>query len=157
MKTTNFISGVSLFLSFLFFWTTISSAQCDECSHPRVGLYDAQMLVPKPSGTGDSIVGWWTLQWPMAIVRATITASDPTRDCITWYSGAVVNARDLQGNRLHIGVEYYHLPPGGEVAGADYLLTGTVSGSGGSFTLTVTLETAVVTRGCFFRVRRLWI
>jgi hypothetical protein len=70
-------------------------------------------------------------------------AIDPSKDCISWYSGAVVNARDFHGDTLRVGVEYYNFPPAGEVAGADYILTGYISGSNGSFTLTVNLETAV--------------
>jgi hypothetical protein len=123
-------------------WTEISKAQCNDCSHPRLALYDAQMLVPSPP-TADSVVAWWTLQWPMAVVRSTLHNTDPTKDCVTWYDGALVNARDLYGDTLHIGIGYYNLPPAEEVVSADYLLTGSVSGSNGTFTLTVNLETAV--------------
>jgi len=142
MNLTRFLLKIS-FLPVCLLWTGSSTAQeCDQCSHPRVALYDAQMLVPKPS-TADSIINWWTLQWPMVVARATLHNDDPSRDCITWYDGALVNARDLQGNVLRYGPEYFNLPPDGEVNGADYLLTGSITSSGGTNTLTMVLETAV--------------
>jgi hypothetical protein len=140
MKLTSFLLKISFLLVFLL-WTGSSLAQdCDICSHPRLAFYDAQMP-PRPS-TADSIVTWWTLQWPMAVARVSLHNTDPTRDCITWYDGALVNARDLQGDTLRIGLEYFNYPPAGEV-NADYLLTGSITGSGGTYYLNLTLETAV--------------
>ncbi len=142
MNLTRSLLKISFLLVFLL-WTGSSTAQeCDQCSHPRVALYDAQMLVPKPS-TNDSIARWWTLQWPMRVARYALRYDDPTRDCITWYDGALTNARDLQGDTLRYGPSYFNLPPAGEVNSADYLLTGSVTGSGGTYTLNMVLETAV--------------
>jgi hypothetical protein len=142
MNGIKFCLRVGFLLTILLRSEVTIAQSCDQCSHPRLALYDAQILVPRPS-TADSIVAWWTLQWPMAVVRSTLYNTDPTKGCLTWYDGALVNARDLQGDTLRIGLGYYNLPPSGEMISADYLLTGSVSGSGGSFTLTVNLETAV--------------
>jgi hypothetical protein len=142
MNIIRFVLGKGLLLTFLLWTGTSTAQQCDQCSHPRVALYDAQILVPKPSAA-DSIIKWWTLQWPMVVARVTIHNEDPSRDCIIWYDGALVNARDVQGDTLRFGVGHLNLPSAGEVIGADYLLTGSITGSGETFTLNMVLETAV--------------
>jgi hypothetical protein len=133
---------IGFLLTLLLSTGTSIAQQCDQCSHPRVALYDAQILVPKPS-TADSIIAWWRLQWPMVVARVTLHNSDPSRDCITWYDGALVNARDVQGDTLRFGVGHLNIPSAGEVNGADYLLTGLITGSEGTYTLNMVLETAV--------------
>ena len=142
MKSAKLILTKGLLLYVFLATESAIARQCDVCSHPRIILYDAEMLVPRPSRV-DSLGGWWSLEWPISVARAALFNNDPTRDCVTWLDGAVVNARDLQGGTLLAGAGYFNLPPAGEVSGAEYLLTGRVSGSGQSFTLDLTLETAV--------------
>jgi hypothetical protein len=144
MSVTRYISAIGLILTLLLWTGTSTARQCDQCSKPRIAFYDARMLVPRPS-TADSIVKWWTLEYPMHLLRQAITdRSAPTRECISAHDGAMVNARDLQGDVLRFGVEYFNVPPPtGEVRSEEYLLSGFITSSGGIYTLNAVLETAI--------------
>ena len=115
---------------------------CDVCSHPRIIVYDANLLVPQPVRV-DSLLSWFALAWPMAVTKVTIEENDPTEECLTWYDAAVVNSRTFHGDTMYVGVGTLALPPAGPVNSADYLLTATVSGAGPTKTMIVNLETSV--------------
>ena len=115
---------------------------CDQCGRPRVALYDCDVQVPRPT-IPDSIPKWWTLSFPMAVARGEFMNNDPTRTCMTFLDGAMINANELQGGTLQFGNEYENLPPDGPVNSADYLITGSVAGSNGNYTLNLELQTAI--------------
>ena len=48
--------------------TAVFSQACDECSFPRVALYDCQVSAVRPDDP-VSIIAWQTLYWPAAAAR----------------------------------------------------------------------------------------
>jgi hypothetical protein len=68
--------------------------------------------------------------------------NDPTKDCITWLDGALINAIDLQGGVLKFGLDNANLPPTGSLYSSDYLIRSTVTGSQDSYIFTLILETS---------------
>jgi len=114
----------------------------DQCSHPRIGLYDSDVQLPFPT-SADSIIKWYSLFWPSAVAAGDFMNSDASKDCMTFYNGAVINAATLQGNTLKYGPGYANLPPAGEVGSVDYLIVSSVTNSGGLYTFTLQLQASV--------------
>lgn len=121
----------------------ISFAQeCGQCSVPKVVLYDFKVLPPRPA-TDSLILKWRELFWPGFNAKWKVRESETRTNCITWYDGAVINAKLLQDNKIKFGEEYSNLPPAGPLKGYDYILSGfTGEIGGGLYESTLTLETA---------------
>lgn len=116
---------------------------CDNCSNPRVALYDCHVNVPRPVENPDMIIAWQTLFWPSAAARGYFRTNDATKNCIVWIDGAMVNALDLQNGKLKFGSEYSNLPPAGPLNSSDYLITSKAQSRGSNYLFTLILETAV--------------
>ena len=112
---------------------------CDDCSLPRVALYDSDVQVPRPT-IPDSLVKWFQLFWVAGFAQGKFMNSDPSKGCITWLDGAMVNANSYQDGTLTFGTDYANVPPAGPVKSATYLITSTVTGSNGNYTFTLRLE-----------------
>ncbi len=121
---------------------TVFAQACDECSLPRVALYDCFIDVPRPADDPDAIIAWQTLYWPAAASRGYIRANDPTKNCLVWRDGAMINALELQNGKLKFGPEYSNLPPSGPINSIDYLITSKVESRGNNYVFTLFLETA---------------
>ncbi len=115
---------------------------CDNCSHPRVALYDCFVDVPRPADDPASIIAWQTLFWPSVAARGHMHTNDPTKNCIVWFDGGMVNALDLQNGKLKFGPEYSNLPAAGPLNSSDYLFTSKVQSRGDNYLFTLVLETA---------------
>jgi len=116
---------------------------CGDCSRPSIGLYDCYINIPRPTENPDSIVAWQTLFWPSAAARGYMRTNDPTKDCIGWRDGAMINAIDLQNGKLKFGYEYSNLPSPGPLKSSNYLITSKVQASGSKYIFTLVLETAI--------------
>jgi hypothetical protein len=118
------------------------SQSCDECSRPRIALYDSDIQAAFPS-TPDSIIQWYSLFWPSAVSNSRFMNNDVSKSCINYYDGAVINSAALQGNVLKFGNGYSNLPPAGEIASVDYLFVSSIVKNGNGFTLTLQLQASV--------------
>ncbi|MDP4176498.1 MAG: hypothetical protein Q8933_21140, partial [Bacteroidota bacterium] len=97
------------------------SQECGDCSRPRIALYDFEMKVEKPQA--DSLIlDWMELFWTGITARYNVRQNEPNSGCITWLSGAMMNASMLQGGTLTFGNTYTNLPPAGEL-NCDYILS----------------------------------
>lgn len=130
---------LSTFIILLIGAGTVHAQQCDQCSHPRIGFYDCDVMVPRPANA-DSVPGWWTLAFPGAVAEDQFMNNDPSKSCITIYNGALMNALVLQGGTLKYGHEYANLPPAGPINTVDYLIVESVTGSNGSYQFTLQLQ-----------------
>jgi hypothetical protein len=133
------MKAFSLFTVLLLLSIASFSQTCDECSRPHIALYDCDVQVARPT-VDTEIIAWYNLFWPSAVARSTMHNSDPTKDCIVWLDGALINARELQGGVFKFGQEYANLPPSGPIYSCDYLIRSTVAGSEGSYVFTLILE-----------------
>ena len=132
-----------LFAALVILVRVASSAQaCGDCSRPSVGLYDCYINIPRPDNDPQSITVWQTLFWPSAAARGYMHTNDPTKGCIGWRDGAMINAIDLQNGKLKFGPEYSNLPAAGPMNSSDYLITSKVEASGSNYIFTLVLETA---------------
>lgn len=115
------------------------SQECGDCSRPRIALYDFEMKVERPQA--DSLIpDWMELFWTGIRARYCVRQNEPNSGCITWLSGAMINASTLQNGTLKYGLTYTNLPPAGELD-CDYILSGYVSRAGSSYEAVLTLET----------------
>lgn len=113
--------------------------ECSDCSHPRIALYDFDMQVGRPQA--DSLIlDWMELFWTGVKARYHVRQNEPNSGCITWLSGAMINASMLQDGTLKFGQTYTNLPPAGELD-CDYILSGYVRPSGSRYEAVLTLET----------------
>ncbi|MDP4197402.1 MAG: hypothetical protein Q8940_20295, partial [Bacteroidota bacterium] len=97
------------------------------------------MKVEKPQA--DSLIlDWMELFWTGITARYNVRQNEPNSGCITWLSGAMMNASMLQGGTLTFGNTYTNLPPAGEL-NCDYILSGYVSRAGSKYEAVLTLET----------------
>ncbi len=112
---------------------------CDPCPRPVVALYDCRVDVPRPANA-DSLAGWSKLFWAGVWARDNLFYQDRMKDCVKWQRVTIVSISNQLDSLFAIGPQKMVLPPEGPVASADYLLTGFVTGEGGRYKLTVTLE-----------------
>lgn len=132
----------TLLIALLLIIRVASFAQpCDECSFPRVALYDSFVFTMRPDDP-DSIIAWQILYWPAAAARGYIRANDPKKSCIVWRDGAMLNANELQNGKLIFGSEYANVPLPGPINSIDYLITSQVGRHGSNYFFTLFLETA---------------
>ena len=138
---TKFLFHVASFLLFsLFSYPIISFAQgCGDCPKRIVMLYDMDVQVPRP-GDPAEIIQWQNL------FRAAFTAedrafNDPTASCLTFLDGTLVGRDRNISDSIVFGLSHAHTAPQGEIAGSDYLISGSVTGSEGAYEMTISLET----------------
>ncbi|MDZ7632968.1 MAG: hypothetical protein U5L72_00400 [Bacteroidales bacterium] len=120
---------------------TLFAQPCDECSYPRVALYDCLVSTVRPDDPG-AITAWQTLYWPAAAARGDIRSNDPEKNCIVWMDGAMINANELQNGKFKFGSEFSNLPPPGAISSADYIITSKVESRGSNYVFFLILETA---------------
>ncbi|HEX2866564.1 MAG TPA: FlgD immunoglobulin-like domain containing protein [Ignavibacteriales bacterium] len=97
------------------------------------------MKVERPQ-TDSLILEWMELFWTGVTARHNVMENEPNSGCLTWLSGAMMNASMLQGGTLKFGQTYTNLPPAGAL-NCDYILSGYVSNSGSRYEAVLTLET----------------
>ena len=140
MKTKFLFHAASFLLFVLFSYPIISFAQgCGDCPKRIVMMYDMDVQVPKP-GDPAKIIQWQYL------FRAAFTAedrafNDPTASCLTFLDGTLVGRDRNISDSIVFGLSHAHTAPQGEIAGSDYLISGSVTGSEGAYEMTISLET----------------
>lgn len=130
-------------LIFVFFLLSNYAAaqECDECSRPRIGLYDFSMMAMRPDPDSvNEIKKYFELFWPGVSSKAYVRNNEPDKNCLSWWDGAMINAFTLQDGRLRFGTEYTNLPPAGPISSVDYILWGHTIDNGGRYQSTLLLE-----------------
>jgi hypothetical protein len=122
-------------------------AACDKCQQPQVIQFDCKIIPPRPSDTTDpalnqKILEWRNLFWVSAGIKGYVFNEDPTKDCITHLDGSFYTKGDTTSHGITFGEEWANLPPSAGTSGGDYLITGSVNGTGGSYTATAELKVA---------------
>ncbi len=115
-------------------------AKCDSCDSLRIGVYDFEVAVPRPTAARD-IIRWLRLFLPAKAASSYYNNEDPLHHCLVVLAGAMLNARATDGT-LRFGHETLNLPPAGPLPALDYIVTGTVSQSGGANTAALRIEAA---------------
>ncbi|PIQ09594.1 MAG: hypothetical protein COW71_05625 [Ignavibacteriales bacterium CG18_big_fil_WC_8_21_14_2_50_31_20] len=131
----------SLLLLPLFLTQNVFAQYCDDCSRPNVAVYDFDLQIARPQ-TDSLILKWMNLFWPGIFATSALRANEPKSDCITWFDGAVLNAKALEGIILVYGPEYLNLPPDGPLTSSDYILSGFTRELNGHYESALTLEAA---------------
>jgi len=131
-----------ILVSLMLMSVTSFTQACDDCSYPRVALYDCFIDVSRPADEPDAIIAWQTLFGPAVAARGYIQKNDPMVNCVVWIDGAMINALELQSGKLKFGPEYSNLPAAGSLNSSDYLIKSTVQASGSNYIFTLVLETA---------------
>lgn len=138
-----FFKRLFLFCFLSQFISTTQAQECDECSRPRIALYDFSMMVTRPAPDSQlAIERYLDLFYTGTIAKSRVRSAEPSQDCLSWWDGALINAEMLQEGRLLFGTEYTNLPPAGPLNGGDYILWGITSESGSSIQSTLLLEAA---------------
>ena len=114
-------------------------AACDNCPKRFVMLYDFDVQVQQP-GDPAQFLNWQKLFWAARSV-ATVAVNDPTAPCLVFLDGTIVGQDGSISDSAQFGINHAHLAPAGAGSGADYLITGTVTGSEGAYSLSISLET----------------
>jgi hypothetical protein len=135
------MKNILLVLMFIGLRITVFAQACDNCSYPRVALFDSYIFAVRPVDQ-DSIVAWQILYWPAAAARGYMRANDPKQNCIVWQDGAMINANELQSGKLIFGPEYSNVPPSEAINSADYIITSHVLAYGNSYIFSLFLEAA---------------
>ena len=122
--------------------------ECEECPPRSLGLYDCDVQVSKPSW-GDptlSLNQWVSMFFVASGIHEKLAVNDPSSDCFFIIDGQFVNQADSLGSLDSLShdedVTWMNLPPPGPIDHVDYLVTGSVTGSGGVYSITVTVEAA---------------
>ncbi|MBK9579061.1 MAG: Ig-like domain-containing protein [Fibrobacteres bacterium] len=137
--------------SMMFLWVLAllcgvkSFAACDNCMRPQVIQFDARVIPARPSDSTDpqlvaKILEWRNLFWASAGVKGYLSSEDPTRECFTRLDGSFWTGGDTASHSLKFGDEWSNLPPSAGKAGGDYLVTGSVDGANGAYTLEAQLQ-----------------
>src|SRR5512133_1870048 len=122
-------------------------AACDKCQTPQVIQFDCKIVPPRPSDTTDpalvqKILEWRNLFWVSAGMKGYVFNEDPTKDCYRHLDGSMYTKADTVSHSIHFDDEWANLPPAGGTAVGDYLITGSVNGTGGSYIATAELKVA---------------
>jgi len=150
MKTTNLglVITVTLIINFTIA-SSLYAQQCGDCPKRHVILYDFDIQVPRP---GDPVM---IMQWQQ-LFRAAFNVADaainsPTGPCLYFFDGTHVDREGNVSETAVFGITHTNIAPEGAIPGSDYLISGTITGNEGSYTMTVNLETAcsrkIVTSG----------
>jgi len=138
-------STLTMFTSLLFLIITFSqltiAQECDDCSRPRIALYDFAMQVARPDAPEEASK-WVELFWPGVSTKMYLRNNEPNKDCLSWWDGALINAFTLQDDVLRFGTIYTNIPPAGPISSADYIVSGYTTTSGFRYESTLTLEAA---------------
>ncbi|MBL8027422.1 MAG: Ig-like domain-containing protein [Fibrobacteres bacterium] len=140
---TRFSLATTLFIVLM--CQSIAAAACDNCQRPQVVAFDCKVIPPRPSDTTDpqlaqKIIAWRDLFWAAAGIKTYIFNSDATRDCFTHLDGSFFTQGDTISKGIKFGEEWSNLPPAKGSAGGDYLVTGSVDGVVGAYTVTAELK-----------------
>jgi hypothetical protein len=111
---------------------------CLLCARRTVGAYDVQ-LFPEPTDAART-VDWMNLYLIGGFVEAALFGGD---DCTRHIDGALENAATIGNGTLRSGAAAPNVPPDGPIPDLDYLFTGNVQDTGGGYSATILLETAI--------------
>ncbi len=140
MKTIRLISPVILILIFLFpVVLSLSAQECGDCPKRSVMLYDLDVQVPRP-GEPAQIIQWQNLFWA-SYTAENAAFNDATSRCLYYYEGTLIGRDGRIPDTAVFGLGYTHTAPQGEIAGYDYLISGSITGSEGAYGITISLET----------------
>jgi len=127
----------------------LSAQDCGDCPGRHVTLYDFDVHVPQP-GDPAEIMQWQQL-FRAAFIVADVAINDPTGSCLHFFDGTLVDREGNISDTVDFGLSHANLAPQGEIPGSDYLISGSITGNEGAYTMTVILETAcsreIVTSG----------
>ena len=122
--------------------------ECEKCPPRTVALYDCDVQVAKPAW-GDSsldLTDWLSMFFVAGGIHSKLVNEDPSSECISFYDGQFVNAADSLGDIDSLSysedVDWFNLPPPGPIDYVDYLVVGSVSGTGGYYVINVSLQAA---------------
>ncbi len=138
----SFLSSIiilALLIIPLFLTQNVFAQYCDECSRPNVAVYDFDLQIARPQ-TDSLIIKWLDLFWPGIFATSALRDIETKSDCITWFDGAILNAKAMEGVILVFGPEYLNLPPDGPINSSDYILSGFTREKNGHYESTLTLE-----------------
>jgi hypothetical protein len=142
-KATRFVSAAIGFMVLSGSMNTINA--CDHCQKPQVAAFDCKVLPARPSDTTDAkltqkILAWRDLFWASAGIKTYLFNTDPTKDCFTHLDGSFFTQGDTVSRGIKFGDEWSNLPRANGAAGGDYLVTGSVSGADGAYSVTAELQ-----------------
>ncbi len=142
----NFFRLLRKFLFLFLFAGNVFSQECQECKSRNIVIFDNAILVPRPTGPDSvlkvAIPQWWDLFF-ITGGENKYFSEDPTRNCFVKLCEAFFVVKDTVVNNLIHGQEHANSAPAGSLGGAaDYILAGSVSGGGGTYSLNLNLETA---------------
>ncbi|WP_210463482.1 T9SS type A sorting domain-containing protein [Rufibacter roseolus] len=123
------------FLFFLPFSSLAQTQQCWECSIPGIALYDFDVQVPKPTDPA-ALTAWRKLFLAAGHVNNILSTTLSDNPCFT-----VFHADDLE--RDSPDPDHINLPGTRDQSYADYLVIGTVTGSGNDYTVQIKVVGAV--------------
>lgn len=120
------------------------SNACDNCQQPRVVAFDCKIVPPRPEGddaiASQEIIAWRALFWAAAGIKNVLFNNDPTKECFTHVDGSFFTMGDTASQGITFGEEWANLPSEEGATGGDYLVTGTVDGVDGAYTVTAELQ-----------------
>lgn len=140
MKTTRRI--VPLFLTLILLFPVVlslSAQNCGDCPKRNIMLYDLDVQVPRP-GEPTQIIQWQNLFWA-SYTAENAAFNDATSRCLYYYEGTLIGRDGRIPDTAVFGLGYTHTAPQGEIAGYDYLISGSITGSEGAYGITISLET----------------
>ncbi|HUA12790.1 MAG TPA: Ig-like domain-containing protein [Solirubrobacteraceae bacterium] len=109
--------------------TAASASTPEKCPTPSLAIFD--LAVPATAKGVERL----TLLSSAGGVWTELAEKDPSHSHIQLLDYEVINEKEKVGSA--------NLPPAGALSGVDYLVSGSITGQEGSFTVTVTLEDAV--------------
>lgn len=123
------------------------SQSCQDCGRRTLGVYDPNVMVPRPTGTDltekDLLPRWWQLFRVGDYIRAYLHNQDASSSCIYFMDIHIKRGETGWEDTLITGPEYAFTAPAGPVNALDYLIQSSISGTEGNYTLDVSLEAAV--------------
>ena len=122
--------------------------ECEACPPRSLGLYDCDVQVPKPTWLTPvlSLEEWISMFFTAAGIHEKLAVDDPSSECFFIIDGLFINQADSLGSLDSLSydeeITWMNLPPPGPVDYVDYLVTGSVTGTLGIYSITVQLEAA---------------
>ncbi len=145
MKSALVIPLITLIL-----FTSVFSQTCTDCEERAVIVYDLDVKIPEPDykniPVDEQITAYteWTNLFYIAGGIRKYVWQDPTTDCLKKLCSAFFTQPDSINTTIRTGVGYPNIPPSsGSLAMGDYIIYGVISGSSGSYSLQLNLETAI--------------
>jgi len=109
-----------------------------ECKVGKVVPFDFAIQVPRPTQDAAAIMRWKSLF--EAAPRFNFKVLEGA-ECVFRVDAGLFNA-DRQGGKLVFGGEYANAAPPGPIKTLDYIITGEVTSTGNSYTITARIEAA---------------